>query len=75
MPRANAKQPLCLKLNLIESSQPIVYNRRNQATGWRYRISTGPQCLGLISQKRYKLTYAARRAGEVMIKRLEDFAR
>jgi len=42
-----------------------------RVTSYRYRISTGPRCTGLISARKYTTSHKAYEAGERMIKKLE----
>jgi hypothetical protein len=42
----------------------------NPIVKWRFRISTGPRCSGLISHKLYSSVDSAFRAGERMIEKI-----
>jgi hypothetical protein len=44
----------------------------NPVTKWRYRITTGARCKGLLSQHMYTCPIKACVAGERMIKKLQD---
>lgn len=58
-----------LKLDIIEGER-----RReafsNPVVSWKYRITTGPRCPGLVSHRNYKSVDAAMNAGERMFKKL-----
>jgi hypothetical protein len=43
----------------------------NPITKWRYKISTGSRCKGLISSHKYNCQVSAMAAGERMIIKLE----
>ncbi len=59
-----------LKLSLVEAERTSGAFC-NPITKWRYRISTGSRCKGLISNHKYKCQVSAMAAGERMIKKLE----
>jgi hypothetical protein len=43
----------------------------NPITAWRFKITTGGRCKGLLSNHKYKCRVSARAAGERMRKKLE----
>jgi hypothetical protein len=58
-----------LKLTVVEG------DRRREAfstrvMNWRFRITTGPRCSGMISNKLYSSVDSALRAGERMVEKI-----
>jgi hypothetical protein len=63
-----------IRVTVIEGSR-VRRAFHSPVAGWRYRITTGPQCGGLMSCRQYKTDLAAFAAGVRMVEKLKILAR
>lgn len=61
---------MVLKLDVVDSKRLKEAFSYSTIT-WKYKITTGPRCMGLVSSKDYKSVDSAFNAGNRMIKKLK----
>lgn len=65
-----SKDAVLLSLKIIEGERTREAGC-NPITKWRFKITTGSRCKGIVSSHLYKCPIIATKAGERMIKKLK----